>query len=124
MPEENLSKYLRHIWIIQLKMRRAFWGLMIGPNNWSAREKVPKIPPTDNVNRRYSRINRIIKKRLNIKRRSSSKNVNPAAVPVETEMCPTMQKKSSLKISLDCSFNECYGPLINTYCIVSFLLTT
>jgi hypothetical protein len=39
---------------------------MIGLNNWSAGEKVAEIPPTENVNWRYSRINRIKKKKVNI----------------------------------------------------------
>jgi hypothetical protein len=54
---------------------------MIGPNNWTAGEKVATIPPTDNVNWRYSRINRIKKKRLNIKMEKQLKKLKTSLGP-------------------------------------------
>jgi hypothetical protein len=81
VPEKTLPKYLQHILIIQYKMRRAFWGIMFGLNNWSAREKVTKIPPKDNVNRRYFLINCLKKKILNIKMEKQLKNLKISRSP-------------------------------------------
>jgi hypothetical protein len=79
---------------------------MIGPNNWSAGEKVAKIPPTDNVNRRYSRINRIKKKKFNIKTEKQQKNLKTGHCPCRNRDVLNNAKKSSLQISLDYPFKQ------------------
>jgi hypothetical protein len=66
---------------------------MIGPNNWSSGEKVAKVPPTDNVNRRYSCINRIKKKRLNIETEKQQKNFKTRRGPCRDRDVPNNPKK-------------------------------
>jgi hypothetical protein len=70
---------------------------MIGLNNWSAGEKVAKIPPPDNVNRRYSPIDSIKKNRLYFKTEKQLKNLITSRSPCRDRnvpnSAPTMQKK-------------------------------
>jgi hypothetical protein len=80
---------------------------MIGPNNLSAGEKVAKIPPTDNVYQRYSRIIRIKKKILIIKTKKQPNNLKTSRGPCRDRDVPNNAIKFP-KISLDCPFNTYY----------------
>jgi hypothetical protein len=66
---------------------------MNGPNNWSAGDKVAKIPPIDNINRKYSRINRIKKKILNIETEKQLRNWKTSRGPCRGRYVPNNAKK-------------------------------